>query len=817
MGGLRQDLLNCWRMMRKSPAFTAVAIVTLALTIGANTAIISLADALFRRTIPGANTERVVGIYGSFGGRVHGAPGFSHEEYLMLRERSRTLTQISAHYSTSPLTLTLESDSRIVNGSVASAELFRLFHVRPILGRFFDDVEDHARLPVAVLAFNAWQEWFAGDPAVLGRTVTLNGIAFTVIGVAPSSFRGVLIAEPNDVWIPMSMLDIGYRQCFAFARGSFSNNCRILALFGRLAPRRALNQAQAELGLLGQRIWSARDTTVTFTLFGGAFRLVARPLRGVGEGEQRDDHRTVVVLLLSAATLLLVVACANLAGTLLVRGIARRREIAIRRAIGASAARIVRQLAVEGVVLSLIGAAVGLLVATWIEPLLQAVYLGTQFQHDLRLSPMVMACAVLLSVIAGLAFGVGPAVQIARVDLTTALKGETAGGRSRARARDVLLALQVGLACLGLVSAGSLVQSMRNVLRDTTPDASHLVVTRVRPRLVGYDSTRARAVLREIVTRLEAVPGVHSVSLGGTGPVWSYAASRNVWRPGQEPPAGAPKPEVIWKQVGPRFFPTMGIQLIAGREIDAHDVVGSPTVVVVNESLARALWPNGSAIGTQLVVDGVEATVVGIARDRRVRKAAEWNAPVVYTAFWQDPTAVEANFAVRVTGDADAAIALLQRTARAVDRAVPVMDFVPVERQLADRYKSVRLAGSAVSYAGILAMVLSALGVYGVLAFTVTTRTREIAVRVALGARHRDVAHAVYMHAMRVVAVGVARGLAASWASMRLMSAFIYGTDTSSPWFAIRAVALLAAVSLAAATVPLRRALRIHPREALQA
>lgn len=810
MDGLKQDLVYCFRMMQRSPAFTAVAVVTLALVIGANTAIISLADALFRRGIPGANTERAVGIYASYGGRIFEPSGFSHDDYLRLRSASGALSQISAHYSTSPLTLSREDGARIVLGGIVTAELFRLFGVRPAVGRFFTDEEDRpgSPAPVAVLAFSAWQEWFGGDSAVVGRTVTLNGTPFTVIGVAPADFQGALMAARNEVWIPMSMLGTGYRFC----GDVFAPRCRVLALFGRIAPGRELGEAQAELSVLARQLAGERDTT------DGAFALEVLHLRGVEQGVARGEHRTVVALLLAAAALLLVVACANLAGTLLVRGIARRREIAVRRAVGATPARIVRQLALEGVVLSLLGAAAGLLVAAWIQPPLQALYVVNQFHFDLRLGPAVMAGATVLAVVAGLAFGIGPALQAARTDLTPVLKGDAGtGGSSRAPLRDGLLAMQVALACVGLVGAGMLVQSMRNVRTDAATDASHVALMRVRPGLVGYDTAKARAHLREVLTRLEALPGVQAATLAGTGEVWFYGFSARVWRPGQAPAAGAPQPEIPWKQVGPGFFPTMGISLVEGREIDARDRVGSPRVVVVNETLARSLWPDGSVIGRQLVVQGAEATVVGIARHRRVRKSSEGDVPVVFTAFWQDTTAVEARLAVRLSGDAAASLALLERTARAVDGAVPVYDVVPLERQVTAEFTAVRLAGSAISYASLLAMILSALGLYGVLSFTVTSRTREIAVRVALGARHADVARAVYRHAVRVVAVGVVFGLAASWAAARLLASFLYGAGTASPLFAVVALALLAVVSLAAATVPLRRALRIEPREALQA
>ncbi len=811
---MKHDLVYCLRIMRRSPVFTGVAVVTLALAIGADTAILSLADALFRRPIPGADSRGVVGIYASFGDRIYEPSAFAWDEYASLVQQSRTLTQVAAHYSTSPLTLTQAGDARIVAGAVVSASYFRLLRIRPAAGRFFNDEEDRARTPapVAVLSFRAWHEWFSGDPGVIGRTLMLNGAAFTVVGVAPPAFRGAQIGEPNDVWIPLSTLAIGYRFC----GNAFASDCRILALLGGLAPGRTLEEAQAEMTVLGQRLASQRDARVTFGAFDGAFRLELRPLRGVAAGTHRDDHRKVVALLLAAGVLLLLVACANLAGMLLVRGVARYREIAIRRAIGASPSRIVRQLAIEGVALALLGAGAGLLVAIWLQAALESMYLGARFPYGLRLSPMVMASAALLALMAGLAFGVGPAVQVARADPGGVLRGDArAGGRARTPARDILLALQIALACLGLVSAGMLVQSMRNVLRDALANAAHVVGTRVRPGLVGYDTARARPVLREIVARLESVPGVQSVTLAGTGEVWFYGFHATTWLPGHTPPAGTPQPEAAWKQVGPRFFETLGIPLVAGRAIDDRDIVGSPRVVVVNEALARRQWPDASPIGQPLVVDGAEATVIGVVRDHRVRRPDEAGAPVVYTAFWQDPTAIEARFAVRVTGDPAATRMLLQTTARAVDPAVPVSDVEPVQQAIADAYRSVRLAGSAVSYAGILAMLLSALGLYGVLAFTVATRSREIAVRVALGARHSDVARAVYGHALRIVAIGVVAGLAASWVTARLMASFLYGARAASPLFAVLAVLALGAVSIVAAAVPLRRALRVQPHEAL--
>ncbi len=623
MGALTvwQDLRYARRMMRRSPGFTVVAVVTLALGIGANTTIFSFIDAFFLRPLPVEEPFRLVSVYGD----PNPYSGFCYPEYVHFRNHSTVFAGLAAHYSTAPLNVVADGDSKEAVGAIVSGNYFSVLRVKPLLGRFFAPDEDAVpdRNPVAVISFGLWQSRFAGDPAIVDKPLRVNGAPFTVIGVTPEEFRGVLTGAPNEMWIPTMMLRVGWRGC-----DGFKYDCRRLDLIGRLAPGRKIAEARVEIASLAAQLAAANPVTNR----GRGARLL--PAIGARPGE-REYFGDQTRLLASVAGMLLAIACANLAGLLLARGSARNKEIAVRLSVGASRLRLVRQLLTESLVLAALGGALGLVLSSWSKYRLLGFYStdaeGYQHFYDLSLDPRILVYSVALSMFTGLLFGLVPALQATRQDLTSALKEDAAPWTSRrGLLRSALVAGQVGLSLALLVGAGLLARSAAHVGQGANFDAKHVALLRLRPALLRYTPQRARAFHREVVRRLEALPGVQSVSLAkGLGAVWLGCCDFRVALPGQRPDRPEDEFRIAGHWIAPRYFETLRIPLIAGRDFDDRDRTGSPLVAIVNETLARRLWPEGSPLGRLLIVDGSQYAVAGVAKDARLRNALEGPLPFV--------------------------------------------------------------------------------------------------------------------------------------------------------------------------------------------
>jgi putative ABC transport system permease protein len=803
---LLQDVRIALRRMGKTPGFTVAAIATLALGLGLTSAVMSLAYALFLRPLPVDDASRVAFADG----------GFSHPDYLYYREHARAFADLAAHYSTSPMNVVTPGGPVSVTGSVVTANYFTLLRLTPEAGRFFNMDEDRVpgRNPVAILGYDFWRTRFGEDPGVLGQTVRINGTAFTAIGIAPRHFHGIVAGlDPNAIWIPTAMFGVGYRFCDALSRG-----CGILSLVGRLAGDTTIEQAQAELAGLFQQLQAAYPQTST------GRGVVVRPARGIRPLEQARNAR-IVALLAAGGGLVLLVASANVAGLLLARGLRRRKEIAIRLAIGASRGRLVRLLLVESVMLAAGGAVAGLQIAVWATEVLRA-YFGVgpagALNLDLSLDPRIVLIGFGVALFTGVATGIAPALQYTRPDIALAMKEGTPGaGRSRSIVREGLIVVQVALSVLLLGAGGLLVRSVLMIHRGPGFDPDRVAVVRLRPSLVGHTNDRAWAYQRDVIQRLEALPGVLAASPAGAPalPGWATPATP-ARRPGDSFDPSRPY-QVGTLPVGPRYFKTLGADVVEGREFDDRDTMDSPRVAIVNETLARHFWPAGGAVGSAMILGPDRVEVVGVVKDLQWLSALQHPDPVAYLNFWQrdrtNAVAKDSRTHISVAADADAMLPAILRTIAETDPDVPISEAQSLGARLDSQFAAVRGARTMLVTFGALTLALSMIGLYAALAFAVGERTREIAVRLALGASPADVARLVFRRGIAIVVLGIIAGVTACVIAGPFLAHMLYGVTARDPLAITGGPVVLIAVAALAISLPARRAMRQSPIIALRA
>jgi predicted permease len=807
VGTCWQDLRFAARMLRKSPSFTLIAVLTIALGVAANVTVFSLVDALFLRSVPAKNPERLVRILAP---ENNGQGYFSAPEFSYLREHLKTFQDVTAHYSTAPLYISANGETGEVQGAVVSSSYFSILGLRPYLGRFFTPDEDSVpdREAVAVLGYGFWQRIYNGDSNIRGKTLLINGHNFTIVGVMPPDFHGVEIGGmPNEIWIPAMMIRVGYRHC-----DGFQPSCTILSMMGRLKPGTSMPAAQAEIATLMQRL---RASDSTFDQRTGASVTPA-----IGMSGNRDYNLLLVRLLATIAGVLLLIVSANLGGLLISRGIARSPEIAMRLALGAGRGRIVRQLITESLLLAFAGGALGFLLSTWTSRLLVNFYSvdaeGYRHLFDIRPNTNVLLFSLVVTATAGALFGLLPALQASRTNLNQAAKGGALGSRRRL-SRTVLAAVQVAFSLALLVGAGLLARSTAFIQSGTNMDLHHVLGLRLPVSLIHYPADKAYTFKQEVVRRLRELPEVESVSLAkGQG---------LVWLPGQNARGALPektyaKPEdqqlISAKPIAPEYFATLKIPFISGRDFNDSDKPGSPPVTIVNETFARQIAANRPPLGQTVLIDDRPYQIVGLVKDAQMRSAIEGPVPVAYVPFWQDKGLLEARMCIRVAGDPAAALPIVRRTIASIDPELPVTEAMPLMDQVRGAYTDARVAGAVLSCAAFLALVLSAMGLYGVVSYEVGRRTKEISVRTALGAQPYDVVQLLLRQGFSVVLTGVLFGAALAFATTRLLGAWLFGVGSTDPLSWGVATVVLTAATLTAAYVPVRRALRLDPMVALR-
>jgi predicted permease len=802
-----QDLRHGLRALASRPGLTIAAALSLGLAIGAQTSVYCLIDALFLRRPAGVTEARRLVAISALNRGVPDEDMIRYPDYLYYRDHNTAFTELASHFN-SGVALADTERAEEVDAHVVSANYFSALGVSPHVGRFFLPDEDvvPGRNPVVVLSHSFWRRRFDADPRCVGTVLKLNGASFTIIGVSPSGFDGAKAGWPVDLFVPNMMAHIAYAGLDMLSRNSAS-----LDLIGRLKPDRTLEEAGAEMRGLASQLDAARPKSRD------SAGLSLSSLKGI-HPEARPSAARFAQLLAASVTCLLVIACANLAGLLLARNTTRHKEITIRLALGAGRGRIVRQLLFESVLLSVCGGVVGLLFASWGNALLAAYYGteidGVRHSYALTIDRAALLLTMAVAIATGIAFGVLPAVVASRTALISALKRDAASQSfRRSRLGAAFLVAQVSISVVLVIGAALLIHSVRTLRSDPGFDVEHVAYFRMKPRLSGYDHATASSYLRRVQRRLESLGEVESAAFIRFPPM-VFAGTVPAFPAGHPPPTSDDAIRVAQHHVTPGFFETLAIPIVRGRAFDDRDIQSGRQSVVVDQVLAARLWPDTDPVGQTLFVQGKPAEVIGVAQYKGLRRGGAAGA-TVFRADWT-AAAGSGRMLVRVNGDARTMLPLLRQEIAAVDPTVAISEALPLSTLIENFYAEVPLAMRVVVYAGGLGLLLAAIGLYGVLTLAVGQRTREIGVRMALGARVSSILSLILREGMTLALAGLALGLASAIVLSRFLTRFLYGITPSDPVTYGVAAVLVGGVALAACAIPAWRAARVDPMVALR-
>jgi len=866
MQTLWQDLRYGARMLLKQKGVTAIAVLSLALGIGANTALFSIVDAMLLKLLPVREPERLA-LFQTFAPRefdpgnysgnaiIDPATGlrrmtsFPYVSYQRMREQQRerqgALSDIFA-FTRFNVNLLADGQADVVNGQVVTGNYHLGLGLRPLLGRLLTDEDDQASAnPVAVLSYRCWQKHFGGNPSVVGKLININNRAFTVIGVTPPGFEGAgQVGLTEDVTVPLAMEvlpdPVQTRSQFYGVGGWW------LRVMGRLKPGATLEQAQAQLETtFRQSVDEHRAARNTESLAGGGnaispldpklYPRLAIISGAQGEMNYREDYAPSLYMLLGVVGIALLIACANVANLLLSRAASRQKEIGVRLALGASRWRLIRQLLTESVLLAAVGGALGVVLAMWIKDGLLAVSDWGPSALEPKLDWRALGFTLGLSLLTGIIFGLAPAVRATKVDLTPALKdsGRSSSAVSRSSLGRGLVVTQVALSLLLLIGAGLFVRTLLNLRRvDPGFNTKNLLMFKVAPGLIGYKGERRMQLYERICERLEALPGAPKVTFSRTPLLADNDSDRPVYL--RSALAAAPDADGRIRETGDsyilygreNFLETMEIPLLAGRGFTRQDDERAPKVVVVNQTFANRFFPNESPVGKRFTLDVKkpdEIEIVGLVKDAKYARQRDDAPPTMYLPWRQAANVMpEANFELRATGDPRALIAAVRQAVREVDETLPIRSVKTQVEQADETLHMERLFAKLVTLFGLLAQQLASIGLFGVLAYAVSQRTREIGIRMALGASKTDVMKMVIRQGMTLAIVGVALGLGGAYLltmyleSLMSLSRMLYGVKPNDPLtYGVTAV-LLTAVALIACYLPARRATKVDPMVALR-
>ncbi|MBO0727040.1 MAG: ABC transporter permease [Blastocatellia bacterium] len=824
MNTLWQDIRFGARMMVKAPGFTLIAVMSIALGIALNAAVFTFVNGMLFKPMPVRDPERLVALYTTEPNSIYPG-GFSYPDYVDYRDHNQVFSDLFIHFTTQGLSLKgREGAAEMVCGELVTGNYFTGLRLDASLGRLFTPEDDKrpGGHPVAVLSYAFWRRHFASDPNIVGRIVKLNGYDFTVIGVAKKGFSGTRrFGWIPDVYLPLMM----YAQAIPGTDESFLSNRgdRRFDVNGRLRDGVTIEQARAAMNLFAKQLANDYPRTNANLAIG---------MIPAGAKVQPSEVILGVLSKMSGAMMglvvfVLLVACANVANLLLARATARRREIAVRLALGASRRRLIRQLLTESMMLSMLGGALGLIMAVWLSDLFRfgapnVDFDTVDFDYDLSLDYRVLVFTVAVSALTGIIFGLAPALQSSRPDLVPTLKGETTGaGRMRRRfnLRNLLVVAQVALSLMLLVSAGLLVKSMRNT-QAMNPGfrTDHLMMASVNVGLQGYDEARGRRFYKQLGERLQSLPGVERASFAGPLPLDQYDYGANVTIEGRVPKTANERLKIGFSITGPDYFETMDTPIVEGRAFTDRDNENAPRVVIVNETMARRYWPNQNPIGKRMRLGGERSPwleVAGVARDGKYYSPNEPQTDYFFLPFLQNYDG-RMTLIARATGDPEGVIAGIRREVKALDEQLPVYGARNVSEFLDRVIGPSKAIAATVSGFGLLALLLAAVGLYGVMSYAVAERTREIGVRMALGAEPKDLKTMILRQGLRLSLGGAALGLAGAFGLSQLLRSLLYGVSATDPLI-FGAVALsLMVVALVACWIPARRATKVDPMIALR-
>ncbi len=811
---LLQDLRFGVRRMLKGPGFTIIAILSLALGIGANTAIFSLVNTVLLRPLPVAHPEQLVSVFPV--AKDDSIEAFSYPNYVDFRDRNAVFSGLFVTRF-APMSLSHDGNNERIWGYLVSGNYFDVLGVRAAQGRTFLPEEDQTRLshPVVVVSYACWRRRFGADPALVGKNIILNGHSFVVVGITPEGFNGTEIAYTGELWVPAMMQEwIEPGNNYLDKRG----NQNMFAT-GRLKQGVTQEQAAASLNILAQELGKEYpDTnegqTVTLTPPG----LIHPMLRG--------PVISFTGVLMAVVGLVLLIACTNLANLLLARATERRKEIAIRLALGASRIRLIRQLLTESITLSIGGGAAGLLFALWAVNLVMAFKPPVDFPLtiDLKIDARVFVFSLLASLLTGVLFGLVPALQATKPELVPALKDAASqAGHGRSRLRGGLIAAQIALSLVLLIAAGLVVRTLQH-LQTMSPgfDPENALMMSVDVGLQGYDQARGEQFYRQLIERVQSLPGVRSASLADFVPLSLNYNSVDIHVEGQPPARGANVPTAMNASVGLSYFSTMSIPLVQGRDFSGRDKEGAPRVVIVNETFARRFFPGPNptenAVGKRVSYGsggGKAAQIIGVARDGKYFSIGEAPRPFIYFPLLQEYSS-GAILLVRASSDPQGMITSIRSEVQKIDPNLPVYDVKTLAEHMGLSLFPARIAATLLGGFGLLALLLAAIGIYGVMSYAVAQRTREIGIRIALGARPLDVLRLVLRQGITLAVIGLTAGLGGALALTRLMSSLLYGVSATDAGTYLIISLLLTVVVLLACYIPARRATRVDPMRALR-
>ena len=808
METLLKDIRYAVRGLVKRPGFTVIALLTLALGIGANTAIFSVVNAVLLRPLPFRDPEQVVIVWedASFAGFPHNTPAPAN--YIDWKNQNQSFSDMAASAEVS-FNITGDGDPERVTAFAVTHNFFPLFGVQPLLGRSFLPEEDRpGGNKVIVLSYSLWQSRYGGDTHVLNRDIQLNGVKHTVVGVMPASFQ--FLESEVRLWVPLA-LD---QEDMANRGGHYLN------VVARLKPGVALSQAQADMNGVMRRIATDHPEET----FDGKVGVVVMPMRDEVVGAARGS----LVVLLVAVAFVLLIACANVAGLLLARAVGRRREIALRMALGAGRPIVVRQLLTESLLLSLVAGVLGTLLAYWSFSFLQRLVpeemtLSTSLTLDTR----ILLFTILISIVTGIIFGLVPALQAAKVDLNEALKAGSARVTSTTWLRSTMIVLEVALSLMLLIGAGLLIQTLFQIFGQYSVLEPEKVLTMrtVLPREKYKEPQRRNNFYRQVLERVEHLPGVVSAGYTTSVPLSWKGGTSGFLPEGIKSPIPGMAYDANDRQVSADYLKTMNIPLRAGRYFDDRDNEQSMPVAIINETMARQYWPGENALGrrfksgdpndpqtpwTQIV--GIVADIRQMGLDEPVKAEMYFPYQQIKDNIWYIPR----ELAIRTSGDTSSLVGPVRQIIREVDPDQPVSNVATMAELLGTEASQRRMGMIMLVAFAALALLLASLGIYGVLAYFVTQHTSEIGVRMALGATTRNILFLVLRKGMGLTLLGVVIGMAAALALTRLMSSLLFGVKAIDPLTFVTVPLLLTGVALLACYLPARRATKVDPLVALR-
>ena len=836
METLLKDIRYGFRGLIRRKGFAAIAVLTLALGIGANTAIFTLVNAVMLKSLPVSQPQQLV-LFSDTTGEgtsTHDTPmtgewkRFSYPSYLYFRDHNQSFQDLAALRSGESRLSLRRAETQGAAATRAWAHLvsgnyFSLLGVKALRGRLLtpDDDKPNAS-PAAVMSYRYWEQELNRDPSVVGETFVLNGTNFTVVGITPQEFFGVRVRRPPDFWVPLAFHpQIELRKSFLD-----DNQVSFLMLMGRLKPGVSMNEAQAGVNLqlqqfltelAGSKLTEERQRAIQST-----YIKLAEGYGGISG--LRVLYSKPLHMLMAIVGMVLLIACANVGSLLLARATARKAEISLRMALGASRWRIVRQLLTESMLLAVVGGVCGILLAQWGVTILVNL-VAKESPLDTRPDVGVLAFTAGVSIVAGLLFGLIPAVRASKTDLATAMK-EKARTRSRPwrfNLSSAMVVLQVGLSMVLLTGAGLFARSLLNLQSENVGfDRSNILLVGMDPRLAGYKPAELPSLYQHVLERIGSLPNVRSVSMATYSPMSGSHRGSSFNLPGYTP---QPDEDLVVEDVlaGPNYATTLGIPILRGRDLEIRDNVSAPRVALVNEAFANRYFKDQNPVGRNFTFDdetdsGKMLEIVGVVGDVKTEDAREKQEPAVYRPILQiaDEAAYSVNIQVRTAGDPNSFTQSVRQTINDIDDKIPIFGVTTLQEQVHDTLKQDRLIAQLVSFFGALALILACIGLYGVMAHGVARRTSEIGIRMALGARGGNIAWMILRETLLLVVLGLVIGVPAALLAARFISSQLFGLQPADPVALIGAAVILTLVALLAGYVPARRASRVNPLNALR-